>query len=832
MSVQGVGSVQIPAAIRDQSVFLSITDVFDFLKIKNRPSSQMDSIAGFFVSQQAPYLIDKIHDQILYQGKLFKMPPEDMIRTENSLYLRSDYFGQIFDLACRFSFRNLSVTLSTRVELPIIRELRQTAMRTNLRHLKGEITADTIITRNYPLFRMGMADWAVVSTQNSQTPDDTRLYLALGSALAGGESTVAINYDKAIPFREREQFYQWRMVDNDAPGLRQIIAGKLFTQATSSIYYPVVGLQFTNTPTTSRRSFGTYSYSNYTEPGWTVELYVNNELVDYTTADASGFFRFNVPLVYGNSAIRFRYYGPWGEERTSAESIQIPFNFIPIHQLEYTGSVGIEEDSLNSRFARANANYGLSSRLTVGAGVEYLSSVSSGPVMPFLNASFRVSDHLAIAGEYTYGVRSRIIATYQSPSDLQLEINYTRYKEGQRAINNTYLEERKIAFAIPVRKKHFTAFSRLTLYQIILPSTKYTTLEELISGSFFGVSANFTTYGLITDLASPYFYSNLSLALRLPGKLLFTPQTQYEYARNRFFEIRAELGKYISSRGYLNVFYEKNYKVRFQSVGIGLRYDLSYAQAGSSFRRTNGMNSTVQSASGSIAYDDMVKHASFTNRSSVGRGGIIFLPYLDLNNNGVWDRDEPKVRGLKIRINNGRTEYNKDGTRIQVSELEAYAPYTVQLFPDFENITWHIHQQTLSVIIDPNQFKVVEIPVTVESEVSGFVYLVNTPTPNPNNPASQLTTPKPQGRILVLIYRDDRSLVDRTMTEADGSFNYTGLPPGSYTARLSSQQLDKLHMDGRPISIPFTITASKEGDQVTNLNFILHPLPGPVTGIQ
>ena len=812
MNVQGVGSTQIPAAIRNTSVFLSVTDLFDFLKIRNLPSPRMDSISGFFITQQAPYLIDQVHHRILYQGKVYTLHPDDLIRTENNLYLRSDFFGQIFDLSCKFNFRSLSVVLSTRLELPVIRELRQEAMRGNLRRLKGEAIADTIIPRQYPLFRIGMADWAVVNTQSTPGQNDTRLYLALGSVVAGGETNVAINYDNTIPFREREQFYQWRQVDNDNPGLRQTTAGKLYIPSISTLYYPVVGLQFTNTPTTYRRAFGTYTYSNYTQPEWVVELYVNNELVDYTKADASGFFTFKVPLVYGNSSVKFRYYGPWGEERTSnGQTIQIPYNFLPSGKFEYTASAGAEEDSVSSRFARANANYGLNGRLTVGAGVEYLSSVSSGPVMPFVNASFRVNTGMMIAGEYTYGVRSKFIATYQLPSDLQFEVDYTRYKEGQKAINNTYLEERKAVISVPLRSKHFSAFSRLTFYQIVLPSAKYTTIEELISGSIFGVSTNFTTFDLVTEPVPAYVYSDLALGFRLPGKMLFTPQVQYEYRQSRFFDWRGELGKYISSRGYLDVFYEKNYKIPFQSIGIGLRYDLSFAQSGASFQRTGGINTTVQSASGSIAYDDVLKHAGFSNRSSVTRGGLVVLPYLDLNNNGVWDKDEPGVKGLKLQINGGQIQYNKDGT-IRVSGLESYTSYIVRLNPDFDNIAWRIRNQTLSVTVDPDQFKVIEIPVAVDGEVSGMVYL------------KEKGDLQPQGRIIVCFYREDRSLAARAMTEEDGSFSYTGLPPGSYIASIPSSQLEKLHMDSDPIAIPFTLTASKEGDIIDGLKFVLRPI--------
>src|ERR1700712_4028225 len=47
MNVQGVGNIQVPAAIRNETAYLSVTDVFDFLKIRNTPSNNLDSITGY-----------------------------------------------------------------------------------------------------------------------------------------------------------------------------------------------------------------------------------------------------------------------------------------------------------------------------------------------------------------------------------------------------------------------------------------------------------------------------------------------------------------------------------------------------------------------------------------------------------------------------------------------------------------------------------------------------------------------------------------------------------------------------------------------------------------
>lgn len=820
MNVQGVGNVQIPAAIRNEAAYLSVTDVFDFLKIRNVPTPDLDSITGFFITPQAVFLIDSRNNQVQYQGKKINLPPDAFIHNGATLYLRSDYFGQIFGLQCKFNFRSLSVILSTELELPVIREMRQEALRNNLGRLKGEMKADTTILRSYPLFKFGMADWAVINTQDvQQKTTDTRLNLSLGGVLAGGETDVSLNYHNNMPLNGREQYYQWRFVDNDNTALRQIMAGKIYTPSVSSIYSPVVGVQFTNAPAIYRRSFGTYTLTYYTEAGWIAELYVNNTLVDYSKADVTGMANFQVPLVYGNSLVKIRFYSPWGEERTSEQNIQIPFNFLPLHEFQYTASAGIVEDTLNSKFGRIEGNYGLSNHLTVGGGMEYLSSVTSGKAMPFLQASLRLSSNLLFSGEYTYGVRTKFVGSYHLPSNLQIELNYTRYKEGQTAINNTFKEERKAIISFPFRRKKFTLFSKLTVYQIVLPNLKYgtnlkyTNVEGLLSGVVFGVNTNLTTYALLTDQSGPYVYSNLSMAFRLPGKIIFTPQLQYEYAHLKIIDVRGEMGKYINSRGYLNVYYENNYKSAFQSVGIGLRYDFSFAISGLSFTRGNhGSGNMVQSASGGIMYDDLAKRVSLNNRNGVGKGAITVVAYLDVNGNGQRDHGEPAVSGVGVSVNGGRIKYNKGDKTVQVTDLEAYASYTVKLTESFENVAWHIRNKTIRVDIDPNQFKVIEVPVMITNEVAGMVYI------------KKEGEQKPLSRIIVSFYRSDYSLAAEVVTEPDGSFSYTGLVPGNYTAQVNTPQMQKLHLKALPWSLPFTIKTSNDGDLVDGLKFILQPL--------
>ncbi|MEI7664096.1 MAG: hypothetical protein WCK34_17955, partial [Bacteroidota bacterium] len=493
LKISQIGVVDVGVYIKDQALYLPVTGLFSFLKIQNTPSPGYDSVTGFFINKQAEYVIDRALNRIQYQGKVYDVKPGDLIRTETNLYLRSEYFGVVFGLQCVFDFYSLSAVLTTNNELPVIREMRIEMMRRNISRLKDDLKADTIIRRKYPLFHFGMADWAFVNTQKISGGNDISMNLALGSVIAGGEANLTLNYSNNRPFTAKQQYYLWHYANNSSSLLRQVRLGKIAVQSTSSIFSSLVGVQFTNTPTTFRRSFGTYTLSDRTEPGWIVELYVNTVLVDYQKADASGFFSFEVPLVYGSSSILLRFYGPWGEERSRQQDINIPFNFLPRRKLEYNATIAMVEDSRNSIFSRLILNYGLSNRITVGIGAEYLSSIAGRNMIPFLSYSLRLASNLLISGEYAYDTRFKSIISYTLPMNLHVELNYTSFRKNQRVVVANFLEDRKLVISMPIHKSHLSSLIRLTLDQMFFQQSKNYSGELLFTGSAYGISANITT---------------------------------------------------------------------------------------------------------------------------------------------------------------------------------------------------------------------------------------------------------------------------------------------------------------------------------------------------
>ncbi len=808
--IQNIGAFEIPALIRDQEVLLPVTDIFDFLKIKTSYTPGMDSIAGFFLSPEATYQINRTTNKITFQGKTISLKPGDLIRTETNVYLLSKYFGEVFGLDCKFNFRTLSVVLTTKLELPIMREMRLEQMRQNVSKLKGDVKVDTTINRRRTPFHFGMADWSLISTQELGNRIDTRMNLALGTVIAGGEANAYLNFNTNEPFNEKQQYYFLRFVNNERSYLRQATFGKIATDAISSIYNPVIGMRLTNTPTTFRRSFGTYPLSDFTSPNWMVELYVNNVLVDYKKADSNGFFNFQVPLVYGNSAIKLKFYGPWGEERSKEQLISVPFSFMPPKEFEYTLNAGMVEDSLNSIYSRAAINYGVSRGITLGAGVEYLSTVVTSPIIPFISLATRPFSNMLLSGEYVYGVRSKGILSYQMPKNVQLELNYTKYKPGQKAVNFNYLEERKAILTLPIIGKNFSFYNRMTYNQIVLEGTGYSTAEWLISGSLLGISSNLTNYAMFVKNSSPYIYSNLSFSLRMPYGFQLNPQAQYEYSQHELISAKASIEKYLFKKGFFSLSYENNFKSKIQSLQVSLRYDLPFAQTGFTARQTDNQTTLMEMARGSLILDAKSKFLGVNNRVSVGKGGIVFAPFLDLNCNNKRDAGEPRAYGLNIRISGGNASQNDRDTTVRVMDLEPYTKYFVELDANsFDNVAWKIHNRTMSILIEPNSLKLVEIPVAVVGEVSGMVFKEK----NGNQDGL--------GRVTINIFNLKSQLAGKTLSETDGYFSFLGLAPGNYEAKIDTAQLRKIHMVASPEKHSFSIKKNPEGDIVEGLDFSL-----------
>jgi hypothetical protein len=438
----------------------------------------------------------------------------------------------------------------------VLKQQRLEKLRSNMSHVRGEVIADTVLKRNYHAFKFGTLDWSVESSQILSGPTYDHFGLGIGAELLYGEADIYLNYYDQYKFDSRQLQYLWRWVDNDKKIIKQAQVGTISTNSISFLDAPVVGVVIRNSPTTLRKATGYYTINEVTDPDWIIELYINDVMVAYTKADASGSFNFKVPVVYGYNTLKMKFYGPMGEERTEERTINIPYTIMPARVFEYGLTAGVVQDGSSSRFGKGEFNYGVNRFLTVGGGMEYLSSIPNGPFIPFANATIQPFSRLILSGEYAYGVRSRGLLDYYFIKDALLEIEYNKYVDGQLATRFNAPEERKVKLSIPIRLKKLALFAKLDFTQLVYKSFTYNLANVMFSAYYKQFSANSSTQANWTDQNT--LYDNRSFTVIQAEKwICLTCIAQYNLNENQFNTYRLAIEKNIR-RGSVSISYEKN----------------------------------------------------------------------------------------------------------------------------------------------------------------------------------------------------------------------------------------------------------------------------------
>ncbi len=791
-------------------VYINIEDLFRNLGVKCDSENERNILTGFIENENKTYSIDFNAKQIIAGNNTIKSV-NGIIKESGAIYIESTVLTKAFGLNIIFNFRSLSIKMEANFELPVIKQMRLDQMRQNVSKLqKKDIVADTILERDYHLLKFGMMDWSLASYQTKSEVTNNRVIIGVGAELLFGQANVSVYYDDKYKFDKRQLYYNWRWVDNDKSTIRQAQLGKIYSQSISFLEAPVVGASVSNTPTTVRKASGYYNINEYTEPNWSVELYINDVLVDYTVADASGLYVFKVPIVYGYTTIKFKFYGPMGEERIEERTKNVPFTFMPAKTLEYNVSGGVLQDYEGSRFGRGVVNYGINNSITLGGGLEYLSSIPDYPFIPFATLAFQPFSKMVLNFEYAHNVKMQGLLSYNFGKSASLEIDYADYVDGQLATINNANEELKVRLSQPFKINKFSGFAKLYYQRFAYSEFDYNNLDVVFSGYYKNFNANLSSRTNWVGMNEPYILTNLSLSYRMRNGIIIRPSAEYNHSVNQMSRYRVEIEKRFD-KAYVSAYYEKNAINKTDNVFVSFGFDLPFARAGVSASYSNNDFYFSENAQGSVAFggNKTVKTGNF---SSLGKGGILFYPFLDLNQNGVKDKGEQMILLSNVRVSGGRAIISEKDSIVRVSDLNAFVDYTVEFSEnDLDNIAWRFKHKTYQVLVDPNQYKKVYVPVLSVGEVSGMVYF------DKDNELKGL------GRITIQIYNQQDKLVAETLSERDGYFSYLGLKPGDYTLRIDEEQLGKLGYQSTPLLHEFHIKELIDGDIVDGLDFVLQP---------
>ena len=792
-----------------RKIYINIDDLFENLGIYCSVEEYGNSLNGFIENEQNKYSVDYNTKEIKINNKTIKSN-NGIVKKFGALYLESTILKDVFGINIIFNYRSLSIKLEANFELPLVKTKKLEEIRNNIAKIQNtELKVDTVVQREYHLFKGAMLDWSINSSQKTNQTTSNRIGLGLGTELLYGQATISTSFNSQSKFNNKQLFYKWLWVDNSKKYIKQVEVGKIGNKSIYVLDSPLIGVKINNTPNTIRKASGYNTISDYTEPNWTVELYINDILVDYTLADATGLYIFKIPIVFGYSTLKYKFYGPLGEVRVKERAMNTPFTFMSPKKLEYNFSGGILQNSDKSKFGRGIVSYGVNRFVTIGGGLEYLSSIPNKPFIPFSTLDFIVFSKLMLKIEYAHNVRTKGKLNYNFGESCKLEIDYTKYVDGQLAYRISSIEERKIRLLLPFKIKKISGYSKLNFNQYKYNKFNFNQFNAVFSGYYKNLNTSLTTSINWVSNNSPYIASNIKLAYRFKSGYVIRPLAEFNISNNQFLKYKVEIEKRFDKMNF-SISYERNLVYNTNNYLLNLSYDLPYARTNVSSSYSNDRLSLSENAQGSIRLNKESCLVNPVSNSALGKGGIIFYPFIDLNQNDKKDEGEQMILLNDVKIIGGNPILSKKDSTVRVSDLNSFVSYNIIFFDiDLDNIAWKFKHKTYQVIVNPNQYKRVDVPILSLGEVSGMVYL------------KKENSNKGQARVSIEIIDKKGNKVAETQSEFDGYYYYLGLNPGEYTVRVNEEQLKNLGYLATPSIHNAIIEVLIDGAIIEGLDFTI-----------
>jgi hypothetical protein len=785
------------------SIYLNVEKLFQALQIKCLP--ELNNLTGFIDQEKNQYTINFDKKRIIIGSKSIDFSKK--FKEEFGFkYIEASILFEAFGLKITFNPRSLTAKLESNFELPVLKNLKLRTMRDNISKLqKKPLIVDTIIPRNYHLFRLGTLDWQINSTQNTEGNINNSINLSAGTELFFGETNFTVNYDPKQKFNTKNIVVGWRWVNNDNKIISQARIGRVSAPSNSSVTPNIIGVTLNNSSNRVRKTGGSFTITETTEPDWSVELYINDILIDYVVADASGLYILKVPIIYGYNTLTLKFYGPLGEERSEERVLNIPYTLAAAKTLTYSLTAGILQDTYKDYYSKVTFNYGFTRALTVTGGFEYLSNSPKEQFLPYTAITFQPIPSSILNFNYLHNSSLAGLLNVNITKTAFLTIAYTQ----NIAEESPESASLNLGFSAPISTKYFSGFTNLSWNRSIYKLYNFDQVNLSASGFYKRLRINSSSSINWTSSNTMQINSVLGMSTRLTNGLAIMSQSTYNITTNKLINTRASLQVKISKIN-LSASYQRQIASKTNNYTLNLNYMLPFSRFSFSSTYDDKNLNLSEAAAGSMTLSENSGIIHTSNNSAMGKGGLLLYPFLDLNGNNKLDKGEKKVFLSYVKVIGAKAVISKKDSIVRIFDLNAFVNYTVKFSDtDLNNIAWRFKHETYKILVDPNQFKRVFIPVISVGEISGTVSL------------KKGKSEQGQGRVTLQIFDKKGNKIAETQSEFDGYFNYLGLKPGKYTIRVDEAQLKNLNYQALPKVHQVTINVSEYGDIIDGLDFTL-----------
>lgn len=804
-------------AYYDGDFYIPLREVFEELLINFQIDRQTEVVKGFHIYPDDEYEIDFGNLTFKRDEVEFIFSEADFIKTELDYYLKKDFFLQAFNLSFSVDIRNLALNLSSDEDLPVYSKFLRERRYNLLSKPDQQEQFPMLFPRERSLFTGGFLDYNISASYAEVNKPFYNYDLGLGTEVLGGDLKTAAKGD-IVGNNSVNSFFEfrWRYALDKNKYLTEASIGKLIGTGIGS--YSFEGVQISNQPLEPRESFAKTLIADRTMPGSTIELYLNDQLYDFTETDDAGNFNFWVPITYGSAFVTLKYYSPNGETRTVEKYYQTPYVLNPPGEFNYTINAG-RLSQLDDNYVQASGIYGITDWLSDLVGVEYLNNDLFDKPIFYNSLTTRISSG------YLFNVLTALNAFYQIsanavyPSLATINLSYRKYETNlvynpikiEDEVNTNinipiYFDEAPLVFqAIGLYQgasnsnSYDARFNLSKNIESYTPSITYTfrqfAAERLIFKQAYLSVGLLKTFDLLPE---PFNF--------LRGTLLNTG-INFNLSADKLESFFVSIASNVTSTIRLQFDYDNNLSYHFTNTRLNIFIDMPFTRS----YTTVGKDYFTTSLQGSVLYNQTNSEVSFFNREQIGRTVSLFRMFVDDDGNGVYDEGDRLINGGKVNLQSANSNIRVEKNETLLRDLNPYTVYKVQVDESkVEEPLYTVKDKEFSFEAGANYVKNIDVPFYSVSEVSGYVSRI----------LDVVSTPISGLKVHIEGVDNEQHIIVNTFS--DGAFYYFGLRPGTFKIYVNEEQLEYLNYEAIPGEYVLKIGLVGSEKPFENLNFDLY----------
>ena len=745
------------------------------------------------------------------------------------VYVPATLLAELLGTRIDIDWSALTATVADATTLPAGRRVQRQRARARFlapqRPLVGAPGGGIALDLERPRLDGLVMDYAV-SVDASRSLEEASYLFSTGANVFGGSLEASVSGAGAGSVEER---VSWLGVWRAAPHVQQVRLGDGYS--TGPRFRAIRGAMITNAPFFRPALYSALDFGGRLAPGWQLEVYRDGQLVAIDSTGSDGSFGVTLPALYGETAVDFVAYGPFGEEIAFNRSLSIPLDLLPAGRAEYGLAAGRCAAPPCEAEANLDLRYGLAERWTLRGGVEHARADSLGAL---------TQGYAAITGSVTNALQlqlsaiahdnARLFVQYRPSIFVRLTASATSFAGDRPALVGPTAARSTVALSGTIALSRARGSRRTTLLDAAADVSEQTTGRLLRSR--IGLTTQ-TRLGRLTPYARmerqtlvaarrDELFSGLEASLVPPpgafrllrgvtlramaegrdGEGFHAAAVQASKSLTRVWQVDVGANWFASSRG--------------PSLSLLVSAMLPDLRSFTSVQApADGPTTTTQYAAGSVVWNRPHGHLALSHRSALQRAGVTGRVYVDANDNRRFDEGEQTVPASYVRVGSTGTLADSSG-RFTLWDLLPFEPVSIEVDSlSLPSPLWVPAADRMTAELGPNRFQSVDVRLLFGGTVEGTV----------RHESRGGTRALAAAPVAITELRTGRTRVVTGFN--DGEFAAWPLRPGEYTATISDSLLRRL--DARADTARFTVRSIPDGDRITGIDLLIRPITPPMT---